>query len=209
MTEAESPKHDTVLDTGAEQLGKTYAYALLGAAEKAGVTDKVIGQLSEIVDDYIGKSPQLAAAFSSPRIDSDEKTRVIDKIFGGDFDPTLVKFLKVMASRDRLGHVAAVRSAAESIYDEKMGRALATVRTAAPLDAALRTQISQKLGAALQRDVRLKEEVDPDLIGGMVIRVGDTVYDNSVVNRLDKLAKKTRDGFSTQLLQKFNQLISE
>lgn len=209
MTEAESPKHETVLDTGAEQLGKTYAHALIGAAEKAGVTDKVIGQLSEIVDDYIGKSPKLAAAFASPRVDNDEKTRVIDKIFGGTFDPTLVKFLKVMASRDRLGYVAAVRDAAEGIYDDKMGRALATIRTAVPLDKALRKQISEKLGTALKRDVRLKEEVDPDLIGGMVVRVGDTVFDNSVANRLDTMAKKTRDGFSSQLLQKFNQLISE
>ena len=209
MTEAESPKHETVLDTGAEQLGKTYAHALIGAAEKTGATDKVISQLSQIVDDYIAASPQLAAAFSSPRIDNDEKIRVIDRIFGGDFDPVLVKFLKVMAGRGRLGFVGAVRDAAEGIYDEKMGRALATVRTAVPLDDVLRSQISQKLGGVLNREVRLKEEVDPDLIGGMVVRVGDTVFDNSVANRLDTLAKKTRDGFSSQLLQKFNQLVSE
>ena len=208
MSEAENVKHDTVLDTGAEQLGKTYAQALLGAAQKAGSTDKVIQQLNVIVDDYIGGSPQLAAAFSSPRIDNDEKTRVIDRVFGGDFDPVLVKFLKVMADRGRLEHVGAVRKAAENLYDEQMGRVLATIRTAVPLEKALRDQIAQKLGATLNREVRLKEEVDPDLIGGMVVRVGDTVFDNSVANRLNTMAKKTRDGFSSQLLQKFETLIS-
>ena len=209
MTEAETPKHETVLDTGAEQLGKTYAQALIGAADKAGVTEKVIAQLNEIVNDYIGGNPQLAAAFSSPRIDSDEKSRVIDRLFGSECDPILVKFLKVMADRGRLGFVGAVRNAADEIYDEKMGRALATIRTAVPMDDRLRQEVTAKLGKVLNRDVRLKEEVDPDLIGGMVVRVGDTVFDNSVANRLDKMARKTRDGFSSQLLKKFNQLISD
>ncbi|MCL4154276.1 UNVERIFIED_CONTAM: hypothetical protein GTU68_019542 [Idotea baltica] len=209
MSESESSQHESVLDTGAEQLGKTYAHALIAAAEKAGTTDQVISQLNSIVDDYLGSSPQLAAAFNSPRIDNVEKTRVIDRLFGSDFDPVLVKFLKVMADRDRLGHVGAVRKAALTIYDEQRGRVLAKVRTAVPLDDSLRQQISQKLGQALQREVRLQEEVDADLIGGMIIRVGDTVFDNSVANRLDKMARKTRDGFSNQLLQKFNQLISE
>ncbi|MFK8110973.1 MAG: ATP synthase F1 subunit delta [Rubripirellula sp.] len=209
MTQAEPPKLETALDTGAEQLGKTYAQALIGAAQNAGTTETVVKQLGQIVDEYLGGSAQLAAAFSSPRIENEEKTRVIDKIFGADFDPVLVKFLKVMADRGRLGYVAAVRKAAEDLFDEQMGRVLATIRTAVPLDDDLRTQISQKLGSVMNKEVRLKEEVDPDLIGGMVIRVGDTVFDSSVSNRLDKMAKKTRDGFSSQLLQKFNQLISE
>ena len=209
MTEAESPQQKSVLDTGAEQLGKTYAQALIGAAERAGTTDKVVAQLGQIVDEFLGGSPQLAAAFSSPRVENDEKIRVIDRVFGGDFDPVLIKFLKVMAERGRLEHVHAVRNAIEALYDEKMGQALATVTTAIPLDDGLRQQISQKLGSVLNKNVRLKEIVDPELIGGMVVRVGDTVFDNSVSNRLDKMAKKTRDGFSSQLLQKFNQLVSE
>jgi F-type H+-transporting ATPase subunit delta len=209
MTEAASPKHDTVLDTGAEQMGKTYAQALLGAAEKSGVTQVVVQQLGRIVDEYVKGSPQLAAAFNSPRIDAEAKCRVIDRIFGGSFDPVLVKFLKVLANRGRLGFLAAVRKAADDLFDEKMGRVLATVSTAVPLDDGLRQQISQKLGSVLNKEVRLQELVDPSLIGGMVVRVGDTVFDTSVANRLDKMAKKTRDGFSSQLLQKFNQLISE
>ena len=65
MTEA--VKHETVLDTGAEQLGKTYARALIGAAKNAGVADQVSEQLGQLVDDYLRKSPELRAAFASPR----------------------------------------------------------------------------------------------------------------------------------------------
>lgn len=207
MTEA--AKHDTVLDTGAEQLGTTYARALVGAAKNAGVADDVIGQLGRLVDEYLGGSPQLRAAFASPRVDESEKLRVIDRIFGDEFHPILTKFLKVMASRDRLAFVSAVRNAADDIHDEMMGRIVAQVRTAVPLDDAMRSQISDRLGSAMNKEVRLRESVDPDLIGGMVIRVGDRVFDSSVSNQLDKMAKRTRVGFASQLLQKFQQFTTE
>ena len=205
----ETAKHETVLDTGAEQLGKTYARALIGAAEKAGSSDKVVTQLGQLVDEYLGGSPQLAAAFASPRISAEEKCSVIDKVFGKEFDPVLVKYLKVMAGRDRLGHVDAVRRAADSLVDEMTGRVLAEIRTAVPLDDALRTQIAGQLGKVFNKQVRLRETVDADLIGGMVVRVGDTVFDNSVANRLDKMSRRARDGFSSKLLEKFNQMTSE
>jgi F-type H+-transporting ATPase subunit delta len=207
MTEA--AKHDTVLDTGAEQLGKTYARALVGAAKNAGVADDVIGQLGQLVDQYLGGSPQLRAAFASPRVEESEKLRVIDRVFGDEFHPILTKFLKVMAGRERLAYVAAVRNAADDIHDEMMGRVVASVTTAVPLDDALRSKISDRLGAIMNKDVRLRESVDPDLIGGMLIRVGDRVFDSSVSNQLDKMAKRTRAGFASQLLQKFQQFTTE
>jgi F-type H+-transporting ATPase subunit delta len=205
----EAAEHDTVLDTGAEQLGKTYARALIGAAKSAGIADKIIEQLGVVVDECLGTSPQLRAAFASPQIDDSEKVKVIDRLFGEDFDPVLVKFLKVMAGRGRLAHVDAVRIAADAIHDEMLGRLVATVQTAVPLDDALRSTIEEQLGSIMQKQVRLSESVDPDLIGGMVIRVGDRVFDSSVSNRLDTLARRTRSGFSSQLLQRFGELTSE
>ena len=83
------------------------------------------------------------------------------------------------------------------------------MQTAVPLDDAMRAEITGRLSAVMNRQVRLRESVDPDLIGGMLIRVGDRVFDSSVSNRLDKMAKRTRDGFSSQLLQKFKQLTSD
>jgi F-type H+-transporting ATPase subunit delta len=205
----ETVKHETVLDTGAEQLGKTYARALIGAAKSAGVADQIIEQLSQLVDEYVNKSPQLTAALASPRINESEKTRVIDRLFGDEFHPVLIKFLKVMASRNRLGYLNAVRGAAETIHDEMMGRAVATVRTAVPLDDALRSEIANQLGSMMNRQVRLRESVDPELIGGMIIRVGDRVFDSSVANRLDKMARRTREGFSSKILERFSQFTRE
>jgi F-type H+-transporting ATPase subunit delta len=207
MTEA--VKHETVLDTGAEQLGKTYAHALIGAAKNEGVVDQVIEQLGQLVDQYLDASPQLTAAFASPRVDDNEKTRVIDTIFADEFHPILVKFLKIMARRGRLAYIRAVRDAAEDIHDELLGRVLALVQTAVPLSDALRDQITQRLATVMNKQVRLRETVDPDLIGGMLIRVGDRVFDSTVSTRLSKMAKKTREGFSSQLLDKFDQFTSQ
>lgn len=209
MTEA--VKHDTVLDTGAEQLGKTYARALIGAAKSQGdgIAEAVIEQLGRIVDEYLMGSPPLQAALASPRITEVEKVRVIDRVFGDEFHPVLLKFLKVMASRDRLGYVHAVRSAADEIFDDMMGRLVASVRTAVPLDETMRSQIAERLSLVMNRQVRLQETVDPELIGGMVIRVGDQVFDSSVSNQMSKLARKAREGFSGKLLQRFHEFTSE
>ena len=200
---SEAIKHETVLDPGAEQVGKTYARALISAAASAGVADEVLAQLRTLVDGYLVGNSKLSAALASPRIDEAEKCRVIDKLFSRDFHPLLVNFLKVMGKRGRLGYVAAVRTAADSIHDEVLGRVVAEVRTASPMDEATRSLVTSRLSSVIQKQVRLQETVDSSLIGGMVVRIGDTVFDSSVANQIDKMARKARDGFSRELLRRF------
>lgn len=200
---SEAIKHETVLDPGAEQVGKTYARALIGAAASSGVADEVLDQLRILVDEYLAGSDKLAAALASPRIDEAEKCRVIDRLFGSEFHPVLIKFLKVMGKRDRLGYIASVRTAANSIRDEMLGRLVAEVRTAVPMDDATRALVISRLETAMNKQVRLEETIDPDLIGGMIVRIGDTVFDSSVANQIDKMARKARDGFSRELLRRF------
>jgi len=197
-------KHETVLDPGAEQVGKIYARALIGAADSAGVADEVLNQLSVLVDDCLANNEKLCAAFASPRIDEAEKSRVIDRLFAGKFHPVLVNLLKIMGKRGRLGYVAAVRTAANEIHDEVLGRVVAQVTTAIAMDESSRMMVINRLEASLGKKVRLRETVNPDLIGGMVVRVGDTVYDSSVANQIDKMARKARAGFSRELLKRFD-----
>ena len=201
---SEATRHETVLDTDAEQVGQTYATALVAAADREGVADQVIAELNELVDEALAPNPKLRAALASPRISEEEKVRVIDRVFGGSHHPVLVKFLKVMAKRSRLAYVDAVAAAAEEIHDDRIGRIVAQVRTAVPLDDATRQEIAQRLGNMLRREVRLRESVDPDLIGGMVIRVGDRVYDSSVSNRLRQMSRNLQSGFAQQLMQSFD-----
>lgn len=193
----------TVLDVGAEQLGKIYARALLAATEAEGSTDQVIAELDRLCDEGLAQNPSLRLAFESPRIDLQEKCRVIDRLFG-DAHPTLVRFLKVMARRDRLGYVAAVRDSVSWLHDEMTGRLLAKVTTAVPLTDSLRGEITNRLSDRFGKSVRLRESVDDSLIGGMVVRVGDTVFDSSVASRLDKIGKAAATGFARHLIENSN-----
>lgn len=198
---SETAVQPTVLDVGAEQLGKIYARALLGVTEAEGSTDQVINELDQICDDALANSEPLRLAFASPRIDAGEKCRVIDRLVG-DAHPTLIKFLKVLANRDRLGHVAAVRDAVVKLHDEMTGRLLAEVKTAVAMNEELRGQVTEQLAARFGKAVRLRELIDESLIGGMVVRIGDTVFDSSVASRLDKLGKASAAGFARQLIAK-------
>ncbi|QDV65083.1 ATP synthase F1 subunit delta [Crateriforma conspicua] len=199
---SEATEYPTVLDIGAEQLGKTYARALMAAAHNQGVADEVLGQLGEIVDEGLSANPRLAAALASPRVSESEKNAVVDRLFAGQIHPVLTNALKVMNAHGRLGYLRAVRDAATDIRDEQLGRVVAEIRTAVPITDDLREVVLRRLGETLGRHVRLNERIDTDLIGGMVVRVGDTVFDSSVAGRLAKVRQKVRDGFSQQLLRR-------
>lgn len=205
----ETVAHHTVLDTGAEQLGKVYAKALIGAADAAGIADQALQQLGRFVDEYLASSELLATALASPRVDVAEKWRVIDRLLAGDFHPLVVNFLKLMARRGRLGYVDAVRRAADQQRDEILGRIVAEIRSAVPLDDPLRRLVLDRIGESTQRQVRLVETVDPRLIGGVVIRIGDTILDGSVSHQINKLSRSIRSGFSREMLQRFEAFASE
>ncbi|EMI53576.1 ATP synthase F1 subunit delta [Rhodopirellula sallentina] len=204
---SESVSQPTALDVGAEQLGKTYARALLGATQAEGSTDQVINELNELCDEALANSDQLRAAFASPRIDASEKCRVLDRMLGGSAHPTLLKFLKVMANRHRLAYVNAVRNAVVKLHDEATGRLAIEIRTAVPMTDDLRGSVTHQLNVHFGKEVRLKEIVDPSVIGGTVIRVGDTVFDSSVASRLDKVGRVAASGFARQLIEKSDQFV--
>lgn len=202
-------QHSTVLDIGAEQLGKPYARALIGAAAGEGVADQVMEQLSSIVDEGLHANPTLATALASPRVSQAEKDRVIDRLFGSQVHPVLTRAMKVMNAHGRLGYLGAVRDAAAAILDEQLGRVVAEVRTAVAIPDDLRVEVENRIGQSLGKQVRLQETVDESLIGGMVIRVGDTVFDSSVSGRMNKLGKSVRTGFAHKLLERAGQFVSD
>ncbi|QEG40246.1 ATP synthase subunit delta [Roseimaritima ulvae] len=204
----ESIKHDTVLDTGAEQLGATYASALLGAAQQAGAVDEVLTQLSQLVTETLREHRQLAAVFASPRVNVEEKQRVIDRLFADSLNPVLLRFLKVTAIRGRLAYLPSVLRAAEAQHDEILGRIVAEVRSAVALTDELRGQIRDRLSETFAKQVRLQERVDPSVIGGVVIRVGDTVFDSSVAGRLESMSRRASNGFARHLLEQFDKFAS-
>jgi len=179
--------HPTVFDRDQERLGAIYAKALLGATENAHVSETVLAELDSLVQDVLRSLPKLEAALESPRIPSERKEQILDRAFGGRMAPLLLNFLKILARRGRFDCLRAIQQASRDAFNEIRGRVVVYARAAEPLDDAARTLVTSRLRAMLNRDIDLRASVDPDVVAGLVIRVGDTVYDGSVANQLARL----------------------
>lgn len=177
----------TSRDPRRQQIGTVYAKALLGASEKFGQTDAVLEELESLVKDVIDQLPQFREALQSPRIGADEKIAILDRAFAGRMLPVLINFLRVLARHGRLDCLRAILAEVHKLHNDLRGRIEVRVTTAAPINNALREQITQRLTALLGKQVVLRTDVDGDMLGGIVVRVGDTVLDGSVSGRLAQM----------------------
>ncbi|HEX4148739.1 MAG TPA: ATP synthase F1 subunit delta [Pirellulales bacterium] len=181
---ADASSLESYADIGAAGVALTYARALLGATEAAHQTEAVLGELDSIVADVLDPLPQLDAVLSSGLVAADEKSRLMERAFKGRASDLLLNFLNVVAQHGRLAILRQIRSQARRLYGQMQGRVRVEVRTAAPLDEQLSGRIAEQLRQLLGAQPQLEQVVDPRLIGGLVLRVGDTVLDGSVATRL-------------------------
>ena len=195
----EEVQQSTVFDSGLQHLGSVYAKALMGAAAKSGDADQVLEQLEGIVTDVLGKVPNMETMLGSPRVSVEAKVSMIEKSFAGKVSPTLLNFLKVLAERGRLECLRAVNASARRIYNDQTGRVEVLIKTAEPLADDLRDAVAAKLSEVLKAEVDVSTEVDAELIGGIVVRVGDTLFDGSVAQQLVRLREEAVQRVAEQL----------
>ncbi len=176
----------TVFDTGQQYLGSVYAKALIGAGETAGNTESVLGELDSVVE-VLAQLPALQQTLESPRVPLEVKQRLLDSSFGGKVSAQSLRFLKVAARRGRLDCLPAIARAARQQFNQMRGRVEVHVQSADELDEQAIETVKSMLQERLGREVELQLSVDSELIAGLVVRVGDTVYDGSLANRLLKL----------------------
>lgn len=174
-------------DVRSQSIAVVYAKALLGATEAAGATDAALAELDSLVSDVLDKLPRLDAIFSSALVSGDQKIALIDKSIGPQASPLLRNFLKVLATHGRLDILRAIRREARRMFDKMRGRLRVHVSTATELDKDLTRRLTDMLRGMLGAEPVLEITTRPELIGGLVLRVGDTVYDGSVSTRLERI----------------------
>lgn len=182
----DTSKQQTVFDTDQQLLGDVYAKALVGFGVEAGSVDQLVDELSAVVE-VLGELPQLTAALESPRISLDAKVKLLDSAFAKQVSGDVLNFLKVVAAKNRFDCLGAMGGSARRMQDEMAGRVQATLTTAAEVDESVCQKVAARLTEVLGKQVTLSSAVDPSIIGGMVVRVGDTVYDGSVANELQQV----------------------
>jgi F-type H+-transporting ATPase subunit delta len=174
-------------DIQAQGIARVYAEALLNAAEKAGQADGVIEALDSLVRDLYPAEPGLEAFLSSDAIGRDRKAQVIDRVFQGRSSDLFVNFLQVLNNHERLLLLRPILAALVDLHSERQKRVKVQVRSAVPLSNDERERLIRELRQNTNREPILETGVDPDLLGGLVVRVGDWLYDCSVKCRIDSL----------------------
>ncbi len=205
---SETQKNDSVFDDESMHVGPIYAKALLAAVGSSGNVDSIMEQFHSLIHDVFDRQPVLEMALANPKLASDEKIRVLDKAFAGKMDATLLKFLKVVSRRGRLNSIRGIYHAAASLRDEAIGRVRVLVTTAQPLDAAAVSSLKTKLETLFKKEVAITTKVDAAVLGGLIVRVGDMVFDGSVDGQLKLLKKATLAKAEIAIREKLSSLAS-
>ncbi len=170
-----------------EEIAQVYSRALFEVAKDQGKLDVVREQLGQFAEALDGNR-DLAVFFFSPYFSTEEKK---DGLHGAlvDADPAIVNFLETLLERHRMPVIFRIRAAYDALWDKENKLLPVAVTSAVALDEATVKSIGDRIGEQTGQKVELTSTVDPEILGGIVLRVGNSILDASIKHRLDQLRK--------------------
>jgi len=187
MNKHQQVRDDTILDDTTRHVARVYAEALYNAADKRQEAVGILEDLEGLVNQVFRRDPGIEAFLASAAVGRERKAQLIRRAFEGRASDLLVNFLQVLNEHDRLDLLRAIAAAYRDLYDRRSGRIHVHVRSAVPLGEDQQEKLKQELRASFGKEPMLDTRVDPDLLGGLVVRVGDWLYDASVRTRLQDI----------------------
>ena len=173
-----------------ETIARRYAFALADVVTKTNETDTVRSEL-KIWEELIGANPNLQTVFSNPAISHSNKEKVLEDLIGKTKPSrTTANFLRVLLRNARLTEIKEINERFAGVLEERSGVVPAQVISARPLSEAEKTEIKSNLEKLTSKRVRLNFKTDETIIGGVVTRLGSTVYDGSVKTQLEELKQR-------------------
>jgi ATP synthase F1 delta subunit len=171
-----------------EEIAEVYARSLFEVAMEQNQLDEIHDELGEF-SDVLSKNRKLQLFFFSPYFSSEEKKDGVAKVIEGG-NEYFVRFLELLAEKHRLPVLFRIRREFDALWAKEQKLLEVSVTSAVKLDEETVTGIGKKIEEQTGNRVELASHVDPDLIGGLVIRVGNLVLDASVRNRLERLRRQ-------------------
>jgi F-type H+-transporting ATPase subunit delta len=171
-----------------EEIAEVYARSLFEVAREQGKLPEIREQLSQFAQ-ALEDDRDLQIFFFSPYFSTQEKEEGLGRMLDGA-DPIFVNFLEILIENHRMPVIFRVRRSFETLWEEENRLLPVSVTSAVELDEATVRQIGDRIAAQTGRTVELKANVEPDILGGIVVRVGNAVLDASVRNRLEQLRKQ-------------------
>jgi F-type H+-transporting ATPase subunit delta len=175
------------------RVSKRYASALFAAAQKTAAVDVVQKDLDMLAGHW-QSIPQLRQAMESPLLPDDKKLALIDKLFGKEVSPLTRSFLKVLVEKDRETILVHVQQEFRLQADSARGLLRAQASVAEPLDDTQQKALVAGLQKRTGKTIALEVNVDPGILGGVVVRLQDTVIDGSVRGSLERIREQMLAG---------------
>ena len=176
----------------AEIIARNYAETLLTLAERHGGADglEAFGQAADALAELLRSDPRLRQFLETPRVTPEQKKAALQQALAGRAPEMFVRFVMVLADKRRQALLPEIAQAYRDLVDARMGRVRVHVTISHAPDAALQAEIGNTLADRLGKTVIPTFTVDPDLLGGMVVRVGDQILDGSVRTRAAQLRRR-------------------
>jgi ATP synthase F1 delta subunit len=171
-----------------QEIAEVYARSLFEVAKEHGVLDEIHEQLDEFAD-ALAESRDLQVFFFSPYFNSEEKKEAISKVLEGA-DEHFVRFLEMLAERHRMPVLFRIRREFDELWAEENRLLPVTITSAVELDDDTVGQIQKEIEDQTGRRTELTTKVDPDVLGGLAMQVGNVIMDSTVRSRLDRLRRE-------------------
>ena len=171
-----------------QEIAEVYARSLFEVAKEHDVLDDVHEQLGEFADE-LEKNRELQVFFFSPYFSSEEKKDGISKLVE-DADEHMIRFLELLAERHRMPVLPRIRREFEAMYAEERKLLPVTITSAVELDANTVKRIGKRIEEETGKRIELATSVDPDVIGGLAMQVGNLIMDATIRSRLERLRKE-------------------
>jgi len=171
-----------------EEIAAVYARSLFEVASEQDKLDVVREQLGAFAD-ALGETRDLQVFFFSPYFSTAEKEDGLDRVVS-DADPVIVNFLKLLIEKHRMPALLRIRANYDALWEEENKLLPVQITSAVELDQQIVSQLGDRIAEQTDRKVDISASVDPDILGGIVVQVGNSVLDASVRNRLEQLRRQ-------------------
>jgi ATP synthase F1 delta subunit len=170
-----------------EEIARVYARSLFEVAKEHDKLDEVREQLGQFAD-ALQENRELQVFFFSPYFSTEEKKEGLDKLLEGP-EEAVLNFLELLVEKHRTPAIFRIRNAFETLWERENRLLPVEITSAVELDDETAQKIGDQIGEQTGQRVELTKTVDPDILGGLVLRVGNSILDASIRNRLDNLRK--------------------
>ena len=171
-----------------EEIAQVYARSLFEVAKDQDKLDLVRDQLGAFAD-ALNETRDLQVFFFSPYFSTAEKEDGLDRVVS-DADPVILNFLKLLIEKHRMPVVFRIRATYDALWEDENKLLPVQITSAVELDQQIVSQLGDRIAEQTDRKVDLSSKVDPDILGGIVVRVGNSVLDASIRNRLENFRKQ-------------------